>query len=212
MAPKSPSQRPARTPRPSLKERLLAARTESTIEKSKKRVAAGRSTMAKKRRTEQPAGQAVEEQEEPTASQADETEPTNHDLISSDGDDDDEYLEEPEEEPVPQSEGEYYETDDDLDYDSAWEGELQEEEQRFSCGSAIHWRIEDTKGKCLRTLVDTTTPNRRLLTPLDLFHYWYQQQLKSNFCGYRFKYLTFKASYDNGDESGSYAFGGHQKA
>lgn len=58
--------------------------------------------------------------------------------------------------------------------------------------------------------IDTTTPNRRLLTPLDLFQYWYQCKLNRNFRGYRVKGLGFKASYDNGDESGEGIFGGGQ--
>jgi hypothetical protein len=50
MAPRSPAPRPARTrtPRTSLNERILAARTEPTIGKSKTRAPPGRSTTAKK--------------------------------------------------------------------------------------------------------------------------------------------------------------------
>jgi hypothetical protein len=210
MAPKSPTQRPARTPRPSLKERLLAALTEPTIGKSRKRAGKERPAASKKQKTKVAVSQAVEEDEEPTAPQSDEAESsTNHDPTSSD--EDVEELEKPEE-PVPVPEGEYYETDDDLNYDSGLEYQLQEEEQRFSYGFAMHWRIGDAKGKCLRTVVQTTRPRGRLLAPLDFFQHWYQQELKANFCGYRFKGLAFKASYDNGDESGATTFGGDQNA
>jgi len=75
MAPRSPSQRPACTPRPSLNERLLAARTEPTIGKSKTRAAKEHSAAAsKKRRTGLRASKAVEKPEETTTVQPDEEE------------------------------------------------------------------------------------------------------------------------------------------
>jgi len=64
MAHTSPSQHPSRTPRPSLKERLLAARTKSTVEKSSKRAANEHPVdpaASKKQRIEPPAGQIVKE-------------------------------------------------------------------------------------------------------------------------------------------------------
>ena len=74
MAPKSLAQRPARTPRSSLNERLLAARTEPAIKKSNKRVAAGRSTTAKKRKIGLEAGEPLEDPKEPVTLQLDEEE------------------------------------------------------------------------------------------------------------------------------------------
>ena len=145
MAPKSPSQRPARTPRPSLKERLLAARTESTIEKPRKRAAKEENSAAsKKRRT---ASHDVEEQEEPAIYQSNEAESsTDHDLVSSDHDDEDaEDLEDlvAPEEPVPQPDEKDYDTDDDLYYASESDGELEERIQSFHYEYALVWRIED---------------------------------------------------------------------
>ena len=118
MAPRSPARRPARTrtPRTSLNERLLAARTdEPTIGKPKKRAAKKYPAAAsKKQKTALPAGQAFEE---PTAIQSEGEEPsTNHDLTSSDHDDED--LEDPDapEELALQPDEEDYDTDDDLYY------------------------------------------------------------------------------------------------
>ena len=169
MAHTSPSQRPARTPRPSLKERLLAARTELTIEKSSKRAAnehPADPAASKKRKIEPPAGQVVEEQEEPAASQSDEAEAsTNHDLVSSDHDDED--LDAPEEHP--HLEEKDYDTEDDLYYASDSDGELEEKIQSFHYEHAMVWRIEDAKKKSPCESVSTTIPSQRLFAPLDAF-------------------------------------------
>ena len=97
-------------------------------------------TTAKKQRTEPQASEVASDPKTITTHPDEVEEEETHDLTSSD--DDAEEPEEPEE-PVPQSEGEDYETDNDLDYDSGWVSELQEEEQRFSYG--VDERFEQFK-------------------------------------------------------------------
>lgn len=128
---------------------------------------------------------------------------------SHDDDDDLEYLEESEE-PVPQSEGEDYNTDGVLYYASDSEGEPQEQEQSLHNEFAMVWRIEDSRRKRLRQFVMETRPDMRLFTPLDAFQQWYQDHMAVDLRDYRFRRLVFTASYDNGDESGSSGFIGNR--
>jgi len=168
-------------------------------------------TATKKQRTRLPASQAVGEHKEPSACQSDEEESgTGHHLTSSD-DDHEAFgeIEEPEE-PVPQPEGEDYDTDEDLHYASDAEDELPEKEQSFHYEFAMVWRIEDSKKKCLQQNVKEIRSRMRLFLPLDLFQQWYQDEMATNLRDYRFKSLAFKASYDNGDRSDASHFSGDQ--
>jgi hypothetical protein len=188
---------------PSLNERLLAARTEPAIKKSNKRTAAVRSTAAKKRKTVLEASEPLEDPKEPVTLQLDEEEyrtddvPASkavHELVEPEASQSDEEdcsadedflspdLEVPAE-PVPQSEGKDYDTDDDLYCASDSDSGLQEEEQIIRSEFEVQWRIEnyrcdrDGEFKCLRKYDMGTRPQMRVLLQLDCFQQWYQDHM-----------------------------------